>query len=74
MTAIANLISRECPQCRLALFRGATPIAADTVFCSECGRAGVYEEVIKNRKPLTSGVFTRPQIDDILRNLGVTND
>jgi uncharacterized Zn finger protein (UPF0148 family) len=47
MTALQHLISDECPQCHLALFRGPTSIAADTVFCCECGRAGIYEEVIK---------------------------
>ena len=48
MTALQHLISHPCPECNVSLFRCATPMGADTVFCSECGRAGVYEEIIGN--------------------------
>ena len=74
MTALQHLISHPCPECNVSLFRCATPMGADTVFCSECGRAGLYEEIIKKGKRLTLGVLTKPEIEGLLRQLGITRE
>jgi hypothetical protein len=77
MTAQRYFTGTTCPYCPhapvgLQLFRSPESVANPIIFCATCFAGGDFKKVTEGGKALILGFVTQSQVDDMLREMGVT--
>lgn len=55
----------KCGKCQTALVRVTLPEAYDRVYCTDCGAAGDYKEVVEGTAGLMAGLLTQEELLDL---------